>query len=150
MRVSGQRDCPWAFGACEAFLATEGNLPEGFDVYVALAKDAAALSSLPSQTKTMVLPDEFNYLADGDVLRLWPKSNGVRVLYRRNSFHNHFLLTERCNHYCLMCSQPPKTSTTIGLSMMCWRSRSSILRRLALLVENRLFWETTFFRILRQ
>jgi hypothetical protein len=76
--------------------------------YVALAKDAAALSSLPSQTKTMVLPDEFNYLADGDVLRLWPKSNGVRVLYRRNSFHNHFLPTELCNHYCLMCSQPPK------------------------------------------
>jgi His-Xaa-Ser system radical SAM maturase HxsC len=108
MRVSDQGDRPRALRAREAFLATEGNLPEGFGVYVALAKDAAALSSLPSQTKTMVLPDEFNYLADGDVLRLWPKSNGVRVLYRRNSFHNHFLLTERCNHYCLMCSQPPK------------------------------------------
>ena len=108
MRVSDQRDRPRALRAREAFLATEGNLPEGFGVYVALAKDAAALSDLPSQTKTMVLPDEFDYLADGDVLRLWPKSNAVRVLYRRNSFHNHFLLTERCNHYCLMCSQPPK------------------------------------------
>jgi His-Xaa-Ser system radical SAM maturase HxsC len=107
-RVSDQRERPRALRAREAFLATEGNLPEGFGVYVALVKDAAALSSLPSQTKTMVLPDELNYLADGDVLRLWPKSNGVRVLYRRNSFHNHFLLTERCNHYCLMCSQPPK------------------------------------------
>jgi His-Xaa-Ser system radical SAM maturase HxsC len=108
MRVSDQRNRPRALRAREAFLATEGKLPEGFGVYVALAKDAAALSSLSSQTKTMVLPDELNYLADGDVLRLWPKSNGVRVLYRRNSFHNHFLLTERCNHYCLMCSQPPK------------------------------------------
>jgi hypothetical protein len=108
MRVSDQRNRPRALRAREAFLATEGKLPEGFGVYVALAKDAAALSSLPSQTKTMVLPDELNYLADGDVLRLWPKSNGVRVLYRRNSFHNHFLLTEQCNHYCLMCSQPPK------------------------------------------
>jgi sulfatase maturation enzyme AslB (radical SAM superfamily) len=108
MRVSDQRERPRALRAREAFLATEGNLPEGFGVYVALAKDAAALCSLPSQTRTMVLPDELNYLADGDVLRLWPKSNGVRVLYRRNSFHNHFLLTERCNHYCLMCSQPPK------------------------------------------
>lgn len=108
MRVSDQRNRPRALRAREAFLATEGRLPEGFGVYVALAKDAAALSSLSSQTKTMVLPDELNYLADGDVLRLWPKSNGVRVLYRRNSFHNHFLLTERCNHYCLMCSQPPK------------------------------------------
>jgi His-Xaa-Ser system radical SAM maturase HxsC len=108
MRVSDQRNRPRALRAREAFLATEGNLSEGFGVYVALAKDAAALSILPRQTKTMVLPDEFNYLANGDVLRLWPKSNGVRVLYRRNSFHNHFLLTERCNHYCLMCSQPPK------------------------------------------
>jgi His-Xaa-Ser system radical SAM maturase HxsC len=108
MRVSDQRDRPLALRAREAFLATEGNLPEGFGVYVALAKDAATLRNLPSQTKTIVLPDDFNYLADGDVLRLWPKSNAVRVLYRRNSFHNHFLLTERCNHYCLMCSQPPK------------------------------------------
>jgi His-Xaa-Ser system radical SAM maturase HxsC len=108
MRVSDQRNRPRALRAREAFLATEGNLSEGFGVYVALAKDAAALSILPRQTKTMVLPDEFNYLADGDVLRLWPKSNGVRILYRRNSFHNHLLLTERCNHYCLMCSQPPK------------------------------------------
>lgn len=32
----------------------------------------------------------------------------MRTLYRRNSLHNSFLLTERCNHYCLMCSQPPK------------------------------------------
>ena len=30
------------------------------------------------------------------------------MLYRRHSLHNSFLLTERCNHYCLMCSQPPK------------------------------------------
>jgi len=108
MRVSDQQDRPRALRAREAFLVTDRNLPEGFGVYLALAKDAAALDGLPSQAKTMVLPDELSYLADGDVLRLWPKNSGVRVLYRRNSFHNHFLLTERCNHYCLMCSQPPK------------------------------------------
>src|SRR5258708_5622367 len=108
MRVSDQLDRPEALRAREAFLVTDGNLPEGFGVYIALAKDAMALSGLPSQAKTMVLPDELSYLADGDVLRLWPKNNGLRVLYRRSSFHNHFLLTERCNQYCLMCSQPPK------------------------------------------
>ena len=74
MRVSDQRDRPRALRAREAFLVTEGNLPEGFGVYVALAKDAAALSGLPSETKTMILPDELNYLCDGDVLRLWPKT----------------------------------------------------------------------------
>lgn len=108
VRVTDQQDRPLALRAREAFLVAEGNLPDGFGIYLSLAKDAAALSRLPPEAKMMILPNEFHYLADGDVLRLWPKSNGVRVLYRRNSFHNHFLLTERCNHYCLMCSQPPK------------------------------------------
>jgi His-Xaa-Ser system radical SAM maturase HxsC len=108
MRVSDQHNRPTGLRAREAFLIHDGSLPEGFGVYLAFAKDAAALCNLPSQTKTIILPDELSYLADGDVLRLWPKNNEIRVLYRRNSFHNHFLLTERCNHYCLMCSQPPK------------------------------------------
>jgi His-Xaa-Ser system radical SAM maturase HxsC len=108
VRLSAQQDRPLALRPREAFFMTGDNLPEGFGIYVALTRNAAALSRVPSNVKTMVLPDEFSYLADGDVLRLWPESNKVRVLYRRNSFHNHFLLTERCNHYCLMCSQPPK------------------------------------------
>jgi His-Xaa-Ser system radical SAM maturase HxsC len=108
MRVSAQHDRPKGLRAREAFLITDGNLPEGFGLYMAFAKDAARFGGLPSQAKTIIIPDELGYLADGDVLRLWPKNNAIRVLYRRNSFHNHFLLTERCNHYCLMCSQPPK------------------------------------------
>jgi His-Xaa-Ser system radical SAM maturase HxsC len=108
VRVTNQQDRPRPLRAREAFLVGEGNLPDGFGLYLAIAKHAAALASLPSERKMVILPDDFHYLADGDVLRLWPKSNAVRVLYRRNSFHNYFLLTERCNHYCLMCSQPPK------------------------------------------
>ena len=108
LRVTTQQNRPRALRSREAFLVTEENLPDGFGIYLALAKDAAALSRLPPEARYVILPNEFHYLADGDVLRLWPKSNGVRILYRRNSFHNHFLLTERCNHYCLMCSQPPK------------------------------------------
>ncbi|MBN9488995.1 MAG: His-Xaa-Ser system radical SAM maturase HxsC [Alphaproteobacteria bacterium] len=56
----------------------------------------------------IIVPDEFDYLGDGDVLAVELERPAVRVLYRRNSRHNSFLLTERCNHYCLMCSQPPK------------------------------------------
>ena len=108
MRVSVQHDRPKGLRAREAFLITDCNFPDGFGLYIAFAKNAAALEALPSRTKTIILPDELGYLADGDVLRLWTTNNEVRVLYRRNSFHNHFLLTERCNHYCLMCSQPPK------------------------------------------
>jgi His-Xaa-Ser system radical SAM maturase HxsC len=47
-------------------------------------------------------------LGDGDVLGIHPQSGRVRLLYRRSSTHNFFLVTERCNNYCLMCSQPPK------------------------------------------
>jgi His-Xaa-Ser system radical SAM maturase HxsC len=108
VRVSDQKNRPRPLRAREAFLVADGDVPDGFDVYLALARDAAALAWLPAAAKLMVLPDVFDYLADGDILRLWPMSNQIRVLYRRNSFHNHFLLTERCNHYCLMCSQPPR------------------------------------------
>jgi His-Xaa-Ser system radical SAM maturase HxsC len=54
------------------------------------------------------LGDRFGHLAAGDVIGLETKSLRLRVLYRRASRHNSFLVTERCNHYCLMCSQPPR------------------------------------------
>lgn len=56
----------------------------------------------------MVLPSRFAYLRDGDIIGLRGKGGRFRTLYRRNSHHNSFLITERCNHYCLMCSQPPR------------------------------------------
>ncbi|MCW5624599.1 MAG: His-Xaa-Ser system radical SAM maturase HxsC, partial [Burkholderiales bacterium] len=32
----------------------------------------------------------------------------ISTLFRARSRHNTLLVTEQCNHYCLMCSQPPK------------------------------------------
>lgn len=61
-----------------------------------------------SARRVIIVPDEFHYVSDGDVISLNVKRPAIRVLYRRNSPHNHFLMTERCNHYCLMCSQPPR------------------------------------------
>lgn len=54
------------------------------------------------------LGPRFGHLGDGDIIGLDPGSGRLRVLYRRASLHNAFLVTERCNHYCLMCSQPPR------------------------------------------
>jgi His-Xaa-Ser system radical SAM maturase HxsC len=54
------------------------------------------------------LDERFGYLADGDVIALDPGSRRFRALFRRGSKNNTFLVTERCNHYCLMCSQPPR------------------------------------------
>jgi His-Xaa-Ser system radical SAM maturase HxsC len=108
VRVSQQPERPRALRAREAFLASAAPLPEGFGLYLAIKERAAALETLPAGTRAIILNESFGYLADGDVMRVSPKTNGVRVLYRRASPHNHFLTTERCNHYCLMCSQPPK------------------------------------------
>jgi His-Xaa-Ser system radical SAM maturase HxsC len=51
---------------------------------------------------------KYDYLQDGDVLGFDHSSEKFRTLFRRNSAHNSLLVTERCNNYCLMCSQPPK------------------------------------------
>lgn len=61
-----------------------------------------------SQLKAIHLPASAQYVSAGDVIGIDTNSGHYRVLYRRNSAHNSFLVTDRCNHYCLMCSQPPK------------------------------------------
>lgn len=58
--------------------------------------------------RTVSVPEKFAYLAPGDIIGFDPASKRFRTLYRRASTHNSFLVTERCNHYCLMCSQPPR------------------------------------------
>ena len=54
------------------------------------------------------VPAKFNYFGDGDIIGFQPDTGRFRTLYRRASKHNSILVTDRCNHYCLMCSQPPK------------------------------------------
>jgi len=53
-------------------------------------------------------PDEI----DGDVLLVLPGGRAAQRLIRANSPHNTFLVTERCDQLCLMCSQPPKQHHT--------------------------------------
>jgi His-Xaa-Ser system radical SAM maturase HxsC len=48
-----------------------------------------------------------DYLAEKDVISVSP-TGFIRTLYRRSSSNNSILLTEQCNSYCLMCSQPPR------------------------------------------
>ncbi len=50
---------------------------------------------------------DLDYLADGDVIYVNQKGF-VRTLFRKHSPHNFILVTDQCNSYCLMCSQPPK------------------------------------------
>ncbi len=48
-----------------------------------------------------------DHLAAGDVVALEP-SGYVRTLYRIGSRSNALFATDRCNSFCVMCSQPPK------------------------------------------
>lgn len=54
------------------------------------------------------IADDHDYLDEGDIIRVDSVSGSFLCLYRMNSPHNTILLTEQCDHYCLMCSQPPK------------------------------------------
>ncbi len=77
--------------------------PEGYAGYLLRAAPDSPLSG-----RAFVLGEELDHLGDGDVIVVEPTRPAVRVLYRRNSEHNSVLLTERCDHLCLMCCQPPK------------------------------------------
>ncbi len=80
---------------------------DGFKATV-LLEDVWFPSADGSSEVVVRLGARFGYLGDGDIIGLDAGSRRLRVLYRRASKHNAFLVTERCNHYCLMCSQPPR------------------------------------------
>jgi His-Xaa-Ser system radical SAM maturase HxsC len=70
--------------------------------------DACSIGDSADIGVVVRMDQRFAYLAPGDVIAFDPDTRRLRVLFRRASKHNSFLVTERCNHYCLMCSQPPR------------------------------------------
>jgi His-Xaa-Ser system radical SAM maturase HxsC len=48
-----------------------------------------------------------DHLKSGDIVTLFPGSGLVRTVFRPDSAHNFLFATQRCNSFCLMCSQPP-------------------------------------------
>jgi His-Xaa-Ser system radical SAM maturase HxsC len=77
-------------------------LPPGFRAYLLQERADVAGSDV------YVLPPELHYLTEGDVVRIEPQRLAISALYRRGSRSNALLVTERCDNYCIMCSQPPK------------------------------------------
>jgi His-Xaa-Ser system radical SAM maturase HxsC len=88
----------------EIFVVDDVNhVPKGFFAYLFFDKP---VKNPP--VNSFYLPKDFKYLLDGDIIRLNANYAQIRVLYRIESRTNSLLITERCNNYCLMCSQPPK------------------------------------------
>lgn len=79
----------------------------GFAGAVVIGEGVEILKGSNRFSDILKLSSPYGYLAEGDILGI--RRNGrFRTLYRKRSSHNSFLVTERCNHYCLMCSQPPR------------------------------------------
>ena len=81
------------------------NSPPGYK-FILRKKPSVNLKA--SKEIEYLVSTDLQHLDEGDVIRVEGPDSNVRVLYRRKSNQNSILITEQCNHYCLMCSQPPK------------------------------------------
>lgn len=81
-------------------------LPAGYAGYLLLGD--FSVSETDGKSNVISVGLEFEYLCEGDIVRIDPSHHSLNVIYRVNSDSNSLLVTERCNSYCLMCSQPPK------------------------------------------
>lgn len=103
--LSTNSDLPFALRSQKAYVVHNCEpVPEGFAHYVTTASSS---SSLPKDSSITKLDEEFRYLNNDDVVSITGDGR-VRTLFRASSNHNSILLTEQCDNYCLMCSQPPK------------------------------------------
>ncbi len=107
LSISTNKKLPSILKESKAFLVSD-SIPEGFLHYLILESQKHLIKGVPNGANFTILSDEYSYLGDGDVIRLSPNQGSIKVLFRRSAPHNSFLVTEQCNHYCLMCSQPPK------------------------------------------
>jgi His-Xaa-Ser system radical SAM maturase HxsC len=76
--------------------------PPGYGLYLA----AGPATGLPGPA--LRLRPGLEHLDAGDIIGVSSDGRRVTVLWKDSARHNSLLLTERCDNYCLMCSQPPK------------------------------------------
>jgi His-Xaa-Ser system radical SAM maturase HxsC len=108
-RISERQDLPDAARGRECLLLRSlptGPIPAGFRAYLLHCKPADT-DGLPPDC--YALGEKLHHLQHGDVVRIESARAFINVLYRRTSSSNSLLVTERCDNYCIMCSQPPRT-----------------------------------------
>lgn len=69
---------------------------------------APALAKPRTPGPTLAIGPELAHLSAGDIIHVSTDARRVTVLWKNSARHNALLLTEQCDNYCLMCSQPPK------------------------------------------
>lgn len=103
--LTSNKNLPNALKSQKALLMKDGvEYVDGFGHYIVydIKRD-----EIPKHVDHTVITEEFYYLDDEDIVAI-DGNDRLRSLYRSKSDHNTFLLTEQCNNFCLMCSQPPK------------------------------------------
>jgi His-Xaa-Ser system radical SAM maturase HxsC len=110
LKVATRRNLPEVLRREMAYLVSDHQIPRGFAHYLLLEKHRELVEVLPSNSDYSLLQNDYDYIGDGDIVRLSADRQTIRVLFRASSPNNSILITEQCNHYCLMCSQPPKSA----------------------------------------
>lgn len=111
-KITTNNDLPKALRTKQILLVTnpEQTIPEGFGL-VLIGHDKEIISF----ENALRLAPELRYLKEHDVIKFYPDILKIDVLYRKEANNNSFLVTERCNSFCIMCSQPLVILTIIIL-----------------------------------
>jgi len=98
------------------------NFPKG---YLAVITD---VENIETKQPTMFGVQNLSDLSEGDVV-LVTADGTISVLYEIHSIHNAIMTTERCNHRCIMCPQPPilqeKDKTDFNLKLLSMFDKST-------------------------
>ena len=93
------------------------SVPSGYSAVITNSETVNGYKPCVGNVQTL---DEFN---EGDVV-LINKQGEIVFLYEIKSMHNAIFATERCNHRCIMCPQPPvaeeEDKTPFNLKLICW------------------------------
>ncbi len=104
-----------------ACLLRDGQVaPPGYGLYLMAGDEAGKRPGTPRAAgargpgipgvpgPVLRLGPELAHLDAGDIIHVPDDGRRVTVLWKNSARHNALLLTEQCDNYCLMCSQPPK------------------------------------------
>lgn len=105
--------CPEVWRVCSAdenpadlplacLITDQQVIPPGHRVYLTHSQEMQAPCAV------IYLPPALAHLTPGDIIGISPDGDRISVLWKSTATHNSLLLTEQCDNYCLMCSQPPK------------------------------------------
>jgi His-Xaa-Ser system radical SAM maturase HxsC len=83
--------------------------PPGYGLYLMSGHESGMKPGTSGMAGPLLrLGPELAHLDAGDIIHVPGDGHRVAVLWKNSARHNALLLTEQCDNYCLMCSQPPK------------------------------------------